>query len=318
MKDEHVPNPNLTWALQSYVMDSGRLLLVELDDQGRIGTANLAFRSRFAGFSRVHGKPLACFQRHESGDHLGIEPGLAYRTPVAHVLKGVLGGEAYLFHAYPIDQGTLLIGELANVVESDIVERMGHLAMEMSRLVRDLRKTNHKLALANELNQSLARTDPLTELANRRYFMERLNTSIAHALARDHRLSLLMIDLDHFKRVNDRFGHAGGDAMLVAFARLLKSQVRAADLPGRFGGEEFVLYMLDADLRAATEAAERLRTQLAGLRLLDADFCVTASVGVTELSAGETAETLLIRADDLLYRAKTEGRNRVIAEACGT
>lgn len=317
MKDERVPNPNLTWALQSYVMDSGRLLLVELDDQGRIGTANLAFRSRFAGFSRVHGEPLARFLRHESGDHLEIEPGLAYRTPVAHVLKGVLGGEAYLFHAYPIDQGTLLIGELANVVESDIVERMGHLAMEMSRLVRDLRKTNHELALANDLNQSLARTDPLTEIANRRYFMERLNTSIAHALARDHRLSLLMIDLDHFKQVNDRFGHAGGDAMLVAFARLLKSQVRAADLPGRFGGEEFVLYMLDADLRAATEAAERLRTQLAGLRLLDADFCVTASFGVTELSAGETAETLLIRSDDLLYRAKAEGRNRVIAEACG-
>ncbi|WP_242523084.1 GGDEF domain-containing protein [Thiocystis minor] len=126
-----------------------------------------------------------------------------------------------------------------------------------------------------------------------------------------------MIDLDDFKQVNDRFGHAGGDATLVAFAGLLKSQVRAADLSGRFGGEEFVLYMLDADLLASSEAAERLRVQIAQLRPLEADFRVTASFGVTELRPGETAETLLIRADDLLYRAKAEGRNRVIAEARG-
>ena len=180
-------------------------------------------------------------------------------------------------------------------------------------MVRDLRKANHALAAANELSQALARTDPLTGIANRRYFLERLNTSIAHTLARRHRLSLLMIDLDHFKSINDRFGHAGGDAVLIAVAAVLVSQVRAADLPCRFGGEELAVYMPDADLHAATEVAERLRLHISQLRPLAEDAPITASIGVTELRESENADALLKRADRLLYRAKAEGRNRVVA-----
>lgn len=307
-------DPEFAWALQSYVMESGRLLVVEVDLDGCIIDSNLTFRSRFAGFASVRGEPLSRFLSSGSGELLDIEPGLPHRTPAARVFQTPLGGETYLFHAYPSGRGIVLIGELANVAESDIVERMGNLAMEMSRLVRDLRNTNRELALANETNQALARTDPLTSLANRRFFIDRLEEGIARARIGGAPLSLIMMDLDHFKQVNDRFGHAGGDLVLVAFAGLLESQVRGVDLAARLGGEEFAVVMADADLRVAGDVAERLRTRLADLRPLDACYRVTASFGVAQRRPDEDADALLGRADDLLYRAKRSGRNQVVLE----
>ncbi|NCC28209.1 MAG: GGDEF domain-containing protein [Gammaproteobacteria bacterium] len=307
-------DPDFIWALYSYVMDSGRLLVVEVDRDGCIIDSNLTFRSRFAGFAGVRGERLSCFLSSGSGDLLDLEPGLPRRTPTARVFTTPLGGETYLFHAYPRGQGIVLIGELATGAESDIVERMGNLAIEMSRLVRDLRNTNRELALANETNQALARKDPLTNLANRRFFMERFDDEIARARMSGAPLSLIMMDLDHFKQVNDRFGHAGGDLVLVAFTGLLQSRVRAGDLPGRLGGEEFAVFMPDAGLQAAVDVAERLRTSLATLRPLDADYRITASFGVAEHRPDEDADALLGRADDLLYRAKSSGRNQVVLE----
>ncbi|MFB1488739.1 MULTISPECIES: GGDEF domain-containing protein [unclassified Thiocapsa] len=308
-------DPDFLWALYSYVMDSGRLLVVEVDRDGCIIDSNLTFRSRFAGFAGVRGERLSRFLSSGSGELLDIEPGLPRRTPMARVFTTPLGGETYLFHAYPSGQGIVLIGELANGAESDVVERMGNLAMEMSRLVRDLRNTNRELALANETNQALARTDPLTNLANRRFFMERFDDEIVRARMSDAPLSLVMVDLDHFKQINDRFGHAGGDLVLVAFAGLLQSRVRTGDLPGRLGGEEFAVLMPDAGVQTAVDVAERLRTSLADLRPLDAAYCITASLGVAERRPEEAADELLRRADDLLYQAKNTGRNQVVASS---
>ncbi len=306
MNHETSTERDLLAALRHYVTDSGRLLVIELDEQGRISDSNVTFRSRFAGVKGIQGQPIARFFATNDGDSLTIEPGLPRRAPVPYVAKDIHSGETYLLHAYAVGRGTLLIGELADAKENDIIERMGHFAIELSRL-------HDELALANQRNEALARTDPLTGIVNRRYFMERLSISIEHAQARRHRLSLLMIDLDHFKHINDQCGHAGGDSVLIAVAALLLAQVRAADLPGRFGGEEFVIYMLDADLQAATEAAERLRVQIGALRPIDPDRALTASFGVTELTPDDSADSLLKRADHLLYRAKTEGRNRVVA-----
>ena len=307
-------DPDLQWALSNYVMDSGRLLVIELDQHGDIRDTNVTFRAQLAAFRHVRGEPLSRFLVSEQDEPPRIESGLSFRTPIPYLLKGANSGELYLFHAYPLRQGILLIGELTNVAQADIdiIERMGHLAIEMSRLVRDLRKTNHELARANELNRRLAHTDPLTGIANRRYFMERLRKSIAHAQARQLELSVLMIDMDHFKRVNDRFGHAGGDAALVAFAQLLAAQIRAGDLPARLGGEEFAVYMPDTGLEAAAESAERLRARAADLRPIDTSHQITASFGVTVLTKGDSAESFLKRADALLYQAKAEGRNRVV------
>lgn len=311
---DRAPDPEFVWTLQSYVMESGRLLVVEVDRDGCIIDSNVTFRSRFAGFASVRGELLSRFLSSGSGDLLDIEPGLPHRTPVARVFQTPLGGEIYLFHAYPSGRGIVLIGELANVAESDIVERMGSLAIEMSRLVRDLRNTNRELALANETNQALARTDPLTSLANRRFFMEHLEDGIARARIGGAPLSLIMMDLDHFKQINDRFGHAGGDLVLIALAGLLQSQVRGVDLPARLGGEEFAVVMSNADLRVAGDVAERLRTRLADLRPLDTSYRVSASFGVAQRRPEEDADALLGRTDDLLYRAKSGGRNQVVLE----
>ncbi|MBK1645607.1 GGDEF domain-containing protein [Thiocapsa imhoffii] len=302
---------DLIWALQSYVFDSGRLLVVAVGRDGLIDEANLLFRSRFAGFGSVRGEPLVNFLTMGEGTDWLPEPGLKQRRPTAQVFKAPVGGDIYLFHVYPLGDGVLLIGELVDVAESDVVERMGNLAMEMSRLVRDLRKTNRDLAHANETNQLLARMDPLTGLANRRFFMQRLLSSLKDALTNQATLSVLMVDLDHFKTVNDRYGHAGGDAVLVMVSQLMKELVREVDLPGRLGGEEFALLIWNTDCRVATDVAERLLSRLRSLRPFDDAYRVTASIGVAQAQPGEDADALLIRADAMLYEAKTHGRNQV-------
>jgi diguanylate cyclase (GGDEF)-like protein len=307
-------HPELAAALRGYVMDSGRLVVVEVDRDGLILDANVAFRSRFAGFANVRGEPLSRFLGSGS-QQPDIEPGLPHRQPVARVFKTVMGGESYLFHAYPVGDNIVLIGERAGADDNDVIVRMGNLTLEMSRLVRDLRKANHDLELANQLNEQLARTDTLTQLPNRRYFMERLHHGVAQAQTRSHPLSLLMMDLDHFKRVNDTFGHAAGDQVLIAFAELMRAQVRLSDLPGRLGGEEFGLYMFDAEIEVAVSVAERLRTHVNLMRPLEADYRPSVSIGVATLASDEEAEPLLKRADEALYRAKESGRNRVMAAA---
>ncbi|MCG5509185.1 GGDEF domain-containing protein [Ectothiorhodospira lacustris] len=308
--------PELARALHSYVMESGRLVVVEVDSDGRIRDANVTFRSRFAGFADVRGESLSRFLA--SGDEIpDIEPGLAHRTAIARIFNTVMGGENYLFHAYPLNAHTLLIGEPAKTEDSDVIGRMGSLALEMSRLVRDLRKANHDLAMANELNQQLARTDALTHLANRRYFMERLQQGVVQAQSRQHALSILMMDLDHFKQINDSFGHSTGDAVLAAFAELLRALVRISDLPGRLGGEEFGLYMFDAHRHVAAAVAERIRASTWELRPSGLDHRLGVSIGIAMLEPEEDAEALMRRADAALYQAKNQGRNRIVIAGPG-
>ncbi|EXJ17257.1 GGDEF domain-containing protein [Imhoffiella purpurea] len=315
MSDAQDKEQDLLWALNRYVMGSGRLLVVELDPTGRIRDCNVAFRSRFAGFNQLSGEPMTKLFAGSMGDSLDLEPGIPRRTGISHVLIDRRSDETFLFQTYRVGDGSLLIGEPADSEESDVVERMGHLAIEMSRLVRDLRKTNQDLRAVNARAEKLARTDPLTGIANRRYFMERLRLSIEHSQSRGHALSLLMIDLDHFKDINDRFGHVGGDSALIAVASLLVSQLRAVDLSGRFGGEEFILFMQDAALPEATKVAERLRERIGTLRPCTEEVRISASIGVTELAPDDDPESLIKRADTLLYRAKTGGRDRVVSSS---
>ncbi|GAB3259470.1 sensor domain-containing diguanylate cyclase [Chitinimonas naiadis] len=163
-----------------------------------------------------------------------------------------------------------------------------------------------------------ASTDALTGLANRRRFFER-GGELFELARRHHRpMSLLMLDLDHFKLVNDTHGHAVGDEVLVRIARLLETSRRQGDLPARLGGEEFVVLVPETALPQAIEAAERIREAVenAPLTLEDGTLVpVTVSVGVAELRPTDTElHLLLIAADAALYRAKDAGRNRVVAD----
>ena len=168
--------------------------------------------------------------------------------------------------------------------------------------------------------EEAARTDSLTGLPNRRALLEWCDAQVSRAVRHAQPLAVLMIDLDHFKEVNDRHGHAVGDRVLVAVASAVRKAARREDVLARFGGEEFVALLPQTDGAAAMAVAEKLREQTATvavpLALLDGGEAIrcTASVGVASLRAGETSiEPALARADQALYRAKAGGRNRCVA-----
>lgn len=159
-----------------------------------------------------------------------------------------------------------------------------------------------------------ASTDTLTGVLNRRSFLDAARREFSRARRSGVPLSCAMMDLDHFKQVNDTYGHIVGDMVLSSVARLVTARLREADLFCRYGGEEFVLLLPDTDLAGAATLAESLRSSLSGLRLELESTCifVTASFGVAEiLPETKTFEDLLVRADQALYLAKEQGRNRV-------
>lgn len=168
---------------------------------------------------------------------------------------------------------------------------------------------------ADELTRRLATTDPLTGVYNRRTFIELADMALARSQRTGTPLSLLMLDLDHFKNVNDRHGHLVGDQVLKSFVRLAETCLRREDLLVRFGGEEFCVLLPDTTLEGAMALAERVRVLIADTPLHAGKTVVniTVSFGVDTMHTGEpgTVDLLLERADKALYRAKKSGRNRV-------
>ncbi len=163
-----------------------------------------------------------------------------------------------------------------------------------------------------------ATRDPLTGAANRAEFKRVHEMFVMAHLERQRPCSLIIADIDHFKSVNDTYGHQAGDEVLKSFARLLKSNCRPGDLAARFGGEEFVLLCADCDIAAASQRAENIRRLLSVMQhdALGGRSC-TSSFGVTEIQAGDTPDTMVARADRALYEAKERGRNRVVQLGTG-
>ena len=155
--------------------------------------------------------------------------------------------------------------------------------------------------------------DPLTQVANRAEFDRMLALFVEAHQETDLTCSLIMADIDHFKHINDTFGHQAGDEAIVTFASLLKSMCRAGDLVARYGGEEFTVLCADCDLATAASRAEMMRKKLSETsHSMLANHAVTASFGVTELQLGDTPESMLRRSDRALLQAKDQGRNQVV------
>jgi diguanylate cyclase len=192
------------------------------------------------------------------------------------------------------------------------------LNQELERLVRDRTKA---LERKNDELRELAARDSLTGLLNHRAVIEQFHHALNSAYRYREPLAVIMVDIDHFKAVNDRFGHQAGDSVLMTLARLLLQHVRAADVCGRYGGEEFLLLLPKAVPGTAYELAERLRRQIHALELAELQGTrVTASFGVAELDLDGPAvsgDHLIRRADEALYQAKRLGRNRVCCAADG-
>lgn len=174
-----------------------------------------------------------------------------------------------------------------------------------------LLQENSTLASINSQLAELANTDGLTGLKNKRTFLEGLTSEFHRSVRYNKPLSLLMLDVDHFKSFNDMFGHPAGDEVLKTVARLLQTNARATDLVARYGGEEFVVILTETDVSGATEVAERLRLAVANYSWDERP--ITISIGVSSLRISTDEPTILVReADQALYRSKQQGRNRVV------
>jgi len=171
---------------------------------------------------------------------------------------------------------------------------------------------NERLIEAQRALEVQARTDALTGILNRGAIVRRLGEELARAVREHTTLSVGMIDIDHFKRVNDTYGHAAGDVVLQEVVRRALSVARPYDVIGRFGGEEFLVIVPNTGSAEAEDVLERMRVAVAGspLRIDGQELTVTVSVGGAT-SRGEAVDQLIVRADDELYRAKEAGRNRV-------
>ena len=166
--------------------------------------------------------------------------------------------------------------------------------------------------------RQLAITDGLTQVANRRHFDERIHEEIDRSQRYGRPLVLLLLDIDHFKKVNDSYGHPAGDAVLRRVADICRASIRTLDLVARFGGEEFAILLPETDIPGALQLAERIREEIAASPVVYGPHTiqVTASLGVAATENGDRdSEQLLKAADEMLYAAKQGGRNQVACAA---
>jgi len=206
-----------------------------------------------------------------------------------------------------------------SISASAIKDDTGRFVMSRSTVfdITARKRAENALRDSESAIRELALTDSLTGIANRRRFDEALRTELSRVSRYGGRLSIVMADLDWFKRVNDEFGHAVGDEVLQRFARLLRSHCRDTDLVVRFGGEEFMVLMPEAGAAEAAAWAERARALQERALHPPQRLPTTATFGVAEYAPGETAESLLRRVDDALYAGKGAGRNRVQVAPAG-
>lgn len=195
-------------------------------------------------------------------------------------------------------------------------------ATDLSRALEASRDTLQTMKV--NLNQAREEglLDPLTGLRNRRYLDSQLMSEIEQAEREHQPLCVCMLDLDHFKRINDTFGHLVGDAVLKLMSAMINDNIKGRDIAARYGGEEFALVLPQTSLKDAAQLADKIRMQLSEKRLVmtenrTAIGQVTVSIGVAQLRRGEEKDALIGRADGKLYEAKRTGRNKVLADGHG-
>ncbi len=247
------------------------------------------------------------------------------------VSAGLIGTLSYgfiLFRLFPSDPAhisTVLMTYAFVMILSVYYTRNINRARRMEfYAVNELKESNSRLQkeidsrkAAEEKLKTLSFTDELTGLFNRRHFSDTAEKEISRTCRSAHPLSLLFMDVDHFKKVNDNYGHDSGDAVLKELARILKSATREIDVSCRFGGEEFAVLLPETDTDAALIIAERLRRNIADriISYKGKSLSITVSIGVSGLIKEDNLEQLLKRADQSLYEAKSNGRNRSVLNA---
>jgi diguanylate cyclase (GGDEF)-like protein len=311
-----LPLPDLS-VLRILIVDDDELLrqrLAALLQQAGFDVLSASSLEQARGVIEKEPLQIAIIDRDLNGDD---------GTVLCQELRGRISeGYVYVFLLTMRDSGADILSRLEagadeylskKISDAELVARLRS-ATRIVRLERSLR-------IALEDRTRAAETDALTHVFNRRYFERQIVREWRRALRFGQRLSLLMLDIDHFKQVNDTFGHGTGDEVLQGFARRIKKALpRAIDWAARMGGEEFVVVLPETDLAGARTVAERLRREIEAQAISTSSgpISITVSIGVGSmghLPADQGAEpaTLLDQADLHLYRSKLAGRNRVTA-----
>jgi len=240
-------------------------------------------------------KLISAIKESEAGKDIPVIMLSAGRKGVSDKVKGLeIGASDYLVK--PFDSSELL----ARII----------VFIRMQRLQEELKEKNALL-------EKLSITDELTGIYNRRYFYEYMNMQVALAKRHNYQIGCLMIDVDHFKKINDTFGHDIGDKMLKGLARLMKDKIREGEIIARFGGEEFIAGLCRVDINGAVIAAERIRKAVEDANLSDAannHLKLTVSIGIAlyPQQGVSNLDELIKAADDAFYHAKNTGRNKVV------
>jgi diguanylate cyclase (GGDEF)-like protein len=237
------------------------------------------------------------------------------------ILAGVPRGVTELAKVFDRDVGPQLdIGELSERVRDELANlnnRYEALVRSLEAIITEKQRLEEELRAANTRLERLASTDELTGLLNRRALEEALRRDLARADRDCKTFSILLLDIDHFKSVNDKWGHQGGDAVLSMVGRLLLQSLRASDAAGRYGGEEFMCLLPATDTAGARIVAERIRIALLQQSVPSGNsfIQVSTSIGIATVTGPGcrgTFDDIVRQADECLYRAKADGRNRVV------
>jgi diguanylate cyclase (GGDEF)-like protein len=291
-------------------LEGGHFMVALLDSCGRIDWANRRFKESLLEDPKA---PEVHFRDILNEDSkalftalVPLRPGEAKTVELQHPLAA--GSMTISYQIFQSSNGSLL------AIGSDRTEEK-ELIAQMSALIEDLhREISHRTELSQRLEE-MATTDFLTGLSNRRHFDDILQKEWRRMRRYGNQFALLIIDLDRFKQINDRFGHQCGDEVLQKTARILKDQVRTEDIVARYGGDELAIIALGTDWKNAGDLGERLRHQVAETAMTRAVPKTSISVGIAVTSGtkppADIAE-LISRADKALYAAKEQGRNRVV------
>ena len=246
-----------------------------------------------------------------------VESGKTYDLYLVDMVLPELTGDKVISEIRSHQPNTIIIGmsqftgeksitSLLMAGADDYIHKPFDAASLISRIKINVRSYQYKKRL-----ELMAVTDGLTGLYNHRFIFERLEEETAKVARYGRPLSIIMLDIDNFKRVNDTFGHRAGDEVILSVAHAIMASLRKTDVAGRYGGEEFLVLLPETDLKAAHIVAEKIRNTVALLQFETKDLAVTISAGVAEAEKGESFEALINRADAKLYTAKRNGKNRV-------
>ncbi|WP_054696252.1 sensor domain-containing diguanylate cyclase [Syntrophomonas palmitatica] len=257
------------------------------------------------------------FEREEvigrTTEELGIYADAKQRDVILNLLlaKGSIRDIEVNFRS---KNGKIIIGLMsADILRIDTKDYLLTMVTDITErrlMEKELEEKNQRL---QELNQKLKMqtiTDDLTGIYNHRYIFQCLQQELRRAKRYKHPLTVMMLDLDHFKLVNDRWGHQVGDHVLKSVARIIASNLRETDMVGRYGGEEFLVILPMTDIKDGLQVAERIRKEVQEASFSQKGLKVTISIGAAQYN-GDKLDKLIGRADSLLYQAKNNGRNRV-------